>query len=97
MCGYICVAGVIGPGIKYKGLESSSMDLNSIKSQSTYLVYGTCPNTPDGMGDYGWVTTIPSFGDNYGSQFLLSSRNFFYRTKNNGVWTSWNKITSTYV
>lgn len=91
------VAGVIGHGIKYKGLESSNIDLNSIKSQSTYLVYGTCPNTPDGMGNYGWVTTIPSFGDNYGSQFLLSSRNFFYRTKDNGVWTSWNKITSTSV
>lgn len=90
------MAGVIGDGIKFKDMTSTSMDLNSITTQSTYLVYTSCGNTPNGMPTYGWVTTLPSFNNNYGSQFLLSGDGtFYFRVKNSGTWGAWKKITHT--
>lgn len=91
------MAGIIGDGIIYKDKTSEVLDLNSILSQSTYLVYTSNPNTPNGMDAYGWVTTMPAFdSQSYSTQFLLDRRGaFFVRVKNSKTWLEWNKVTTT--
>lgn len=92
------MAGIIGHGIQYKAMTTTSLDLNDITPQSTYLVYASCPNSPNGFTSYGWLTTLPSFDERYGSQFLLSHEGVFYfRVKNAGTWGTWRKVTFTTV
>lgn len=90
------MAGIIGDGIAYLGKTSDSMDLNGILTQSTYLIYARNPNSPSGMGTYGWVTTLPSYGKSYATQLVFDlDCNFYTRVKSSGTWGAWRKVTTT--
>jgi hypothetical protein len=89
------VAGLNGDGIKFKGLTSQTIDINNLETHSTYLIYNTCPNTPTGMGPFGWLMSILSYNTDYIMQFLIDKEGIlYYRAKNGPIWLSWRKVTA---
>ena len=78
----------------YWGKTGQTIDLNNIKEQSTYLIYSTCTNVPSSIGAYGWITTLPSYSNDYGVQLLIDVNGVFYYRVKDVSWGSWKKITA---
>ena len=89
------VAELNGDGIKFKDLTSKTIDINNLTTHSTYLIYNTCPNTPTGMGSFGWLMSILSYSTAYIMQLLIDNQGIlYYRAKNSSTWLSWRKVTA---
>ena len=87
------MAELIGNGIKYKSMTSNTLDLNNVEIQSNYLVYSVNPNSPSGMGTYGYLLTLPAYDSSYMIQFLVDlNSKFFVRTKSANNWNEWKAL-----
>ena len=93
MCGYICVAGILGNPIGYEGVANMS-EADGLQSAGVYSINGTSSSNPltnDGM--------LLMYVGYYSVQIFNSKDNagMYVRIKHGSQWSTWSKLTTSAV